>query len=220
MYTHSRMPWAISWLAGAADGSSCSLRYQGKERSSWLMLKQAVQLARDFGMFQPPRERVHRRRSELSAEMNRVFSITAWGVSILNAFVTMLFPHSTQLTCSSRKMSLEMGTTADLMLPIGRPYATDDLHDSIMWSPYPRTNQISYAEKPALLRYMVNELANLTEIMVDIEDLLFDKVFDIGVDGLWSAADGIYSRIRTCLEFLPDALRIGDQPLPQALFVR
>lgn len=110
-------------------------------------------------------------------------------------------------------MSLEMRTTADLILPIVRPYATDDLDDGIMWSPYPRTNQISYVKKPALLRYMTNELANLTEIVVDI-DLLFDKALDIGVDGLWSAADGIYSRIRTCLEFLPDALRIENQPLP------
>lgn len=117
-------------------------------------------------------------------------------------------------------MSLEMGQTADFKLPVTRPFAKDGLDDGIMWSPYPRTNQIRCVEQPALLSYVLIELANLTEIIVDMENLLFDKAFDMAAPDLWSAALVIYSRIQTSLECLPDALSIDDNPLPQALFVR
>jgi hypothetical protein len=117
-------------------------------------------------------------------------------------------------------MSLEMGQIADLMLPTTRPFEAYDRDDAIMWSPYPRMNQASYVGKPALHRYVMTELGNLTEITVDMENLLFDKAFGIGAAELWSAAHEIYSRVRVCLGRLPGALRIDDQPLPQALFVR
>lgn len=117
-------------------------------------------------------------------------------------------------------MSLEMGQIADLMLPTTRPFEAHGRDDAIMWSPYPRMNQASYVGKPALHRYVMTELASLTEITVDMENLLFDKAFDIGAAELWSAAHEIYSRVRVCLERLPGALRIDDQPLPQTLFVR
>lgn len=49
------------------------------------MLKQAVQLARDIGMFQA---REHHDWEDVSSERGRAFAITAWGVSILNASVS------------------------------------------------------------------------------------------------------------------------------------
>lgn len=119
-----------------------------------------------------------------------------------------------------RQMSLEMGQTADLPNPATKPYPTEGLDDGIMWRPYPHTNQISCVEQPALLRYVMKELANLTEIIVDMESLLFDKALDMAPVDVWPAADRIYSRIQTSLECLPDGLSIDDKPLPQALFVR
>lgn len=108
----------------------------------------------------------------------------------------------------------------DLVLPDLKPYIINDLDDNIMWTPYPRTNQISYVEKPALIRYVMIEHVHLTEILIDICSLLFDKAFDMGIDDLWLAANRIYSRLQMCLERLSGALKVEDQQAPQALFVR
>lgn len=46
------------------------------------MLRQAVQLAQDFGMFQGPR--LHANWKEMDADMQRICAITAWGIFIMN----------------------------------------------------------------------------------------------------------------------------------------
>lgn len=107
----------------------------------------------------------------------------------------------------------------DLVLPDPEPYIISDPGDDLMWVPYPLTNQISYTEKPALFRDVMIERVQLTEILVDICSLLFDKAFDMGIDDLWLAANGIYSRLQMRLEHLPGPL-VEEQQVPQALFVR
>lgn len=47
------------------------------------MLKQGVQLAQDFGLFQASRPVPHR---TWSAQFQRVAAITAWGIYIMNSY--------------------------------------------------------------------------------------------------------------------------------------
>lgn len=109
---------------------------------------------------------------------------------------------------------------ADLAPPPIEPYTPDDPAHKIVWAPYPRTNQISHAEKPALLWEVMTEVVEFSKIVIEIESLLFDEAFDIEPDHIWSAVNRIYSRIRIRLECLPSSLKIGDFPIPQTLFVR
>jgi hypothetical protein len=60
-----------------------SLKSQGKSQLGWLMLKQGVQLAHDFGLFQASRALPQRR---WSVQSERVAAITAWGVYIMNSY--------------------------------------------------------------------------------------------------------------------------------------
>ena len=64
------------------DRLSC----QGKASLGWLMLKQAVELAKDLDLFKHPNG-LHRPRREISPEMERVRAITAWGIFSLNLLV-------------------------------------------------------------------------------------------------------------------------------------
>lgn len=59
------------------------LKSQGKSQLGWLMLKQGVQLAQDFGLFQASRPVPHR---TWSAQFQRVAAITAWGIYIMNSY--------------------------------------------------------------------------------------------------------------------------------------
>lgn len=60
------------------------LKCQGRDRVSWLTLRQAVQLAQDLGMFRAPK--VLQDWGELSAETQRVRAITAWGTFMVNLY--------------------------------------------------------------------------------------------------------------------------------------
>lgn len=62
---------------------------------SWLMLKQAVQLAQDIGMFQS-RRRLHFSGQEKSIGMQRASTITALGILVLNSCASQ---HTPQYEC-------------------------------------------------------------------------------------------------------------------------
>lgn len=109
---------------------------------------------------------------------------------------------------------------ADLDLPLSRPYTGYDLDDDIMWIPYPRSNQIDYARKPALLRYVMADLSDLTEIVVDIQNLLFDKARRMSIDDTWTAANQLYTKLQHWHENLPRILDIDSRPVPQVLLLR
>ena len=57
--------------------------YQGKLDLGWMMLNQALGLARGMGLFQGPGA-VHPSENNMSAEMQRARTITAWGLFNLN----------------------------------------------------------------------------------------------------------------------------------------
>lgn len=177
------------------------LKCQGKNAVSWLMLRQAVQLAQDFGMFQAPRA-LHANWQEMPADAQRVHTMTAWGVFVMNL-----------------DMSMELRKNANLEPPVCRPFTEDDLDDDVAWTPYPRSNQVKYAKKPGLLRYVATELANLTEITADIQRLFFINACHMGVNDLWRKTNELYSRLQQWRENIPGIMMIHDHPVPQVLFL-
>ncbi|OOF99753.1 hypothetical protein ASPCADRAFT_203549 [Aspergillus carbonarius ITEM 5010] len=177
------------------------LKFQGKDGLSWLMLRQAVQLAQDFGMFTSPRTR-HRQWEGVPHKLQHVGAITAWGLFILNS----------QTSLQSRKV-------AELKPPIFKPY-TENAHDKdIMWTPYPRFNQADRVSKPAYLQFVMTKIIDLTKIIADIPDLLFDKGLDMAIGELWIAANKKWGDLQRWLESLPNILENDDEKPPQILYL-
>ncbi|GIJ98675.1 hypothetical protein Aspvir_000793 [Aspergillus viridinutans] len=176
------------------------LKSQGKGHLGWLMLKQGVQLAQDFGLFQTSRALPHR---GWSVQSQRVTAITAWGIYIMNSLVSMELQRMSALKHPDSNLSSE-----------------EEVSDKTMWSPYPLTNRLDYVRKPARLRYAMRKLADLTLITVDIQELLFEKVFQITVERLWAAARVFFSRLDTWLVDLKGAMEDEDQIMPHFSFLR
>ncbi|GKZ16925.1 hypothetical protein AbraCBS73388_005911 [Aspergillus brasiliensis] len=178
------------------------LKFQGKDDLSWLMLRQAVQLAQDFGMFTSPRMR-HRQWEKMSPRLQHACAITAWGLFILNW----------QTSLHSRKV-------ADLKPPKYKPYSVTALDDDdVMWTPYPRFNQVDHAKQPAYLRLVMTKMIDLTEIVADIPELLFDKGLDMAIGELWIAANKKCVRLQRWLDSLPKDFEADDEKPPQILYL-
>ncbi|THC88647.1 hypothetical protein EYZ11_011904 [Aspergillus tanneri] len=163
---------------------SCVLKFQAKDHASWLMLRQAVQLSQDFGMFQVPRTG-HQEWKKTHINVQYAGITTAWGIFALN--------------------SLFMREKFDV---------------DVEWAPYPSSNKTEYAKKPALLRSVMVQMTELIEIIVEIQDLLFDKSLDLGIDDMWTAANKLYIRLGSWLERLPDFLQVDEEQIPQVLFLQ
>ncbi|KAF4215306.1 hypothetical protein CNMCM6805_005459 [Aspergillus fumigatiaffinis] len=176
------------------------LKSQGKGQLGWLMLKQGVQLAQDFGLFQASRAVPHR---TWSVQSQRVAAITAWGIYIMNS-----------------QVSMELQRAPALKHPDSNLFSEEKATEKTMWSPYPLTNRLDYVRKPARLRYAMRKLADLTLITVDIQELLFEKVFEIPVEQLWAAARVFFSRLETWLVGLKGAMEDEDQFMPHMSFLR
>ncbi|KAF7586010.1 hypothetical protein BBP40_009716 [Aspergillus hancockii] len=166
------------------------LELRGKVNISWLTLRQAVQLGQDSGMFQVPRTG-HFKWKDTPAVLQSAGAISAWG----------------QMSLVSRK-------TANLKPPIFKPLRGDRVNGAVSWIPYPRSNHIEHEKKPGLLREIMVEMAKFTEIVVDLQDLIFDKALDLGIKDLCIAASALYTRLETWLRDLPDPLEI-DKEGPQ-----
>lgn len=118
-----------------------------------------------------------------------------------------------------RGMSIELHKDANLQPPVRRPYTPDDLDDNIAWIPYPRSNQIEYAEKPGVLRYVATELANLAEITAGTQQLFFMNTCHMEVNDLWRRTNQIYSRLQQWFENMPDVLKTDGNAVPQVVFL-
>ncbi|EHA22972.1 hypothetical protein ASPNIDRAFT_37001 [Aspergillus niger ATCC 1015] len=183
------------------------LKFRGKDDLSWLMLRQAVQLAQDFGMFASPRTR-HRQWEKMSLRLQHACAITAWGLFILNSY-----------GCIPTQMSLHSRKIAELKPPKYKPYPQTALDDKIMWTPYPRFNEVDHIKKPAYLRFVMTKLIDLTEIVADIPDLLFDKGIDMAIGELWIAANKKCVRLQRWLDSLPNDIENDDEKPPQILYL-
>ncbi|PLB48051.1 C6 transcription factor [Aspergillus steynii IBT 23096] len=179
---------------------SCVLSFQAK-KTSWLMLRQAVQLAQDIGMFQTPRSG-HQEWKKTHMEVQYAGVITAWGIFALNS-----------------QVSLESGKTANLARPRFKPFTKNKLDDELDWKPYPRMNQADDAAKPAFLASVMVHTTDLSEIVADIQDLLYEKALEFRMEDVWVAANNLYTRLATWLERLPDVLQVDEDQIPHILYL-
>lgn len=109
---------------------------------------------------------------------------------------------------------------ANLARPRLKPFIRNKLDDEVAWAPYPRSNQIEYDTKPALLASVMVHTTDLTEIIVDIQDLLYDKALNLGMEDTWVAANKLYTRLGAWLERLPEAFQIDEDQIPQILYIQ
>ncbi|KAB8268496.1 hypothetical protein BDV30DRAFT_245694 [Aspergillus minisclerotigenes] len=177
------------------------LKLKGKPDVGWLLLRQAVQLGQDFGFFQAPRTG-HRKWRDTSVDMRSAGATAAWGLFILNS-----------------QISMECRKTANLKPPIFEPPGRDNSSDDIVWIPYPRSNHIGYEKKSALLREIMIQTVGFTELVVNMQDLLFDEAFDMNIGDLCRAVSAVYTRLETWLDNLPRPLKIDKEAVqvPQVL---
>ncbi|KAL5364009.1 hypothetical protein BJX96DRAFT_127952 [Aspergillus floccosus] len=179
---------------------SYAFHCQGKRQASWMMLRQAVQLAQDFGMFEAPRTQ-HHEWKKMNAQMQYVASITSHSIFILNS-----------------QMALICRRAANLQRP--RFMLVLDNHlDDIAWAPYPHSNKMEYGRKTALLRYVMAALESLTAIVVEIQDLLLSKALFLNIDEAWVVVGPLYTRLDQWPESLPAILRLDEEPMPHTLLV-
>ncbi|KAG0157063.1 hypothetical protein PDIDSM_4247 [Penicillium digitatum] len=175
----------------------CVFKCQGRARKSWMMLSQAVQLAGDIGLYDAPSVS----NKKILPEMERVRTITAWAV----------FNMSTQ-------MSIELQKIAPLAYP------TSDVklcgNEDFDWTPYPRSNSITYDKKPALLPEVREGLAEVARILVDIQKLVSEKTKGATFEDLWSKAHGPFNRLKDWLQRWPGVPEIQRNSVPQVLLLR
>jgi hypothetical protein len=109
---------------------------------------------------------------------------------------------------------------AELKPPKYKPYPVTALDDDFMWTPYPRFNQVGLAKHPAYLRLVMTKMIDLTEIVADIPDLLFDKGLDMPISELWIAANKRCVRLQRWLDSLPKDFEADDEKPPQILYLQ
>ncbi|KAJ5171393.1 Transcription factor [Penicillium coprophilum] len=175
----------------------CVFKCQGRVRKSWMMLNQAVQLARDIGLFDTPAVF----KNKVSPEIERVRSITAWGVF---------------------NMSLQMSTELQKIVPL--PYPTSDVKlcgsEDFDWTPYPRSNKITYDKKPARFPEIRQGMAGITRILVDVQRLISERNRGTSLDELWRKAEEPFDRLDAWLQHWPSVPEIQQNPVPQVLLLR
>lgn len=172
----------------------------GKLQTSWMMLRQAVQLAQDFGIFQGPRTR-GQGWEDANVSLKCVGLTTASAIFMVNS-----------------QMSMERGRASNLPLP--RPVLSIGQNpiDNILWHPYPRSTQNRYGT--VLLPYTQSVMMSLSRISIDIQDLLFDKALDMKFDEVQLAVTEIYSCIEKWYEGLSGIFQADEESTPQTLFIR
>lgn len=113
---------------------------------------------------------------------------------------------------------MKLQRTANLAPPVSTTHVGGD-HD-VDWTPYPRSNQITYATKPAHLPRVRQGLAELTDIMVHIQELLYDEGLVMSFETLLARAEDPCHRLQRWLEGWPDASQIEKETVPQILILR
>ncbi|KAL4910473.1 hypothetical protein BDW74DRAFT_186448 [Aspergillus multicolor] len=177
------------------------LTLQGKDNASWLYIRQAVQLGQDIGLFNIPRSG-HNNWDRLSDHMQHSSARMAWSLFVMNS----------QLSLESRK-------SANLGVPRLSLDRIAHHEKDMVWVPYhSRSNAAELIRKPALLRDVMVRLVELTETVVEMQDLFFEKVLDLsmGIEQMCKEADRLHRRLQI---FLDSAMITETPPVPQVLFL-
>ncbi|OJJ52511.1 hypothetical protein ASPSYDRAFT_62822 [Aspergillus sydowii CBS 593.65] len=181
---------------------SHNLKLQGKDNSSWLHLRQAVQIGQDIGLFKFPRSK-HCEWDRMPEHVKRASSQTAWAIFILNM-----------------DMCLEYGRMAHIGVP---RLSLDKLHEieqDAVWVPYrPRSNHIDLPREPAFLHHVMAGLAELANTLADIQNLFLVEAPDMSIHQIWEKASQLYDRVEVYRKGLRDPVMIDDHPVPQILYL-
>ncbi|KAL4818876.1 fungal-specific transcription factor domain-containing protein [Aspergillus spinulosporus] len=180
---------------------SHNLKLQGKVDASWLYIRQAVQLGQDIGLFNIPKSG-HSSWDQLPDRVRHSSARTAWSLFILNS----------QFCMDSRKS----GNLAVPRLSFDRISRTEK---DTVWIPYhSRSSDAELSRKPALLRDVMAGLVDLAGMIIDMQDLFFDKALDLNlsIKELWKEAERLHSRLQA---FLDGMTVIETPPVPQILFL-
>ncbi|OQE41917.1 hypothetical protein PENCOP_c004G06245 [Penicillium coprophilum] len=175
----------------------CVFKCQGRIKKSWMVLSQAVQMARDIGLF----DTLAVLKDKTLPEMERVRTITAWGVFNM-----------------SSQMSIELQKIAPL------PYPISDVNlcgnEDFDWTPYPRSNKITYDKKPARLPEIREGMSGITRILIDVQKLISERNRGTSFDELWRKAEEPFDRLDAWLQHWPSVPEIQENPVPQVLLLR
>lgn len=119
---------------------------------------------------------------------------------------------------SCRQMSVELQKTVPLMSPICdvRMCGNEDFD----WTPYPRSNKITYDKKPARLPEVREAWAEITILLVDVQKLISDKRRGTRIDEIWKNAKEPFDRLTAWLQRWPSVDEIQQDPVPQVLLLR
>ncbi|KAL2872479.1 putative C6 transcription factor [Aspergillus lucknowensis] len=180
---------------------SHNLKLQGKDNASWLYLRQAVQLGHDIGIFSSPRSR-HSEWDQMSESVKRASARTAWGIFIFNS-----------------QMSMESHKIPNLEVPKLSLNKMNGFESDTFWIPYPLPGYAEYPRRPANLPYVMIKLADLAKTILDVQNLFFDKAFDMKIGDVWEEVISLHRRLEAFLESLPDPRIIDGRPVPQMLFL-
>lgn len=88
------------------------------------------------------------------------------------------------------------------------------------WTPYPRSNQITYITKSAHLPRVREGLADLANIMMHVQELFRDEGLARSFEALLAKAENSYKRLQKWLADWPDGSQVGKEPIPQLLILR
>jgi hypothetical protein len=113
---------------------------------------------------------------------------------------------------------MKLKKVATLSQPATRIDTNGD-HD-LDWTPYPRSNHITYPTKRAHLPEVRQGLAELTDIMLHIERLRYDKELSSNFNLLMAKAEVPYQQLQEWLAAWPSTLQIRKEPISQILVLR
>lgn len=202
-----------------ADQAMCRVSCQGDTTRGWYILRQAVHLGQELGLFTFPNNVHLPSFGESLPERDRISAITAWGIFSSNLLVTISDSRESKLTerlC--RQMSMKLRKYANLASPAYRVQQSGS-HD-FDWTPYPRSNQITYHSKPGQLPRVREGLAEITNIMIQAQQIFYEEALTSSFQELSEQANEPFHRLHSWLLNWPDGLQGEKAPVPQLLILR
>ena len=118
----------------------------------------------------------------------------------------------------SRQMSMKLRKVTSLPPPIYNVLIGGDT--DFEWTPYPRSNQITYSTKLAHLPQLRQGMAELTDIVAHVQELLYDQSLTTSIHELSERAEDPYQRLQGWLANWPGTSQIEKESIPQVLILR
>lgn len=93
-------------------------------------------------------------------------------------------------------------------------------HEDFDWTPYPRSNKITYEKRPAHLPQVRQGLADITKVLGNFQRLVTVAHNSASSDELWREAESALERLNAWLQRWPSISDMQPEPVPQILLLR